>query len=60
MFLFLLNSILLKNIENVQIEDLERLHKTYLMRLFNDQTSHCFIVCNPSKLDLIVNDFKNK
>ena len=66
MFTFLFNFLyhfkreLIKKIEGVDIKALRKLLKSYIMPLFDEDTSNCLIVCQPTKSEAIINDFSQK
>jgi hypothetical protein len=51
---------LIKKIEKVEIKELRKLLKSYIMPLFDDETSNCLIVCHPAKSKSIVDEFNEK
>ncbi|CAF0960511.1 unnamed protein product [Brachionus calyciflorus] len=51
---------LIKKIEKVDIDEMKPLLKKYLMPLFDDNYSNCFIICHPAKSESISNDFSEK
>lgn len=51
---------LIKKIEKIEIKELRKLLKSYIMPLFDDETSNCLIVCNPSKSKAIIEEFNEK
>ena len=44
----------------VDIDEMKCLLEKYLMPLFDDNHSNCFIICNPAKSEAITNDFSQK
>lgn len=51
---------LIKKIELVNIDEMKILLKKYLMPLFDDCHSNCFIICHPAKSESISKDFSEK
>jgi Zn-dependent M16 (insulinase) family peptidase len=51
---------LIKKVEKVDIKELRRLLKTYIMPMFNEDSANCLIVCNPSKSESIITEFSKK
>lgn len=43
----------------MEIKELRKLLKTYMMPLFNDECSNCVIVCHPAKSESIISDFSD-
>jgi hypothetical protein len=39
------------------MNDLQRLLKIYILPLFNDENSNCFVACHPAKSESIIQDF---
>lgn len=51
---------LFERIRKVEISELKKLLKAYIMPLFCDENANCLIVCHPAKSDAITNDFSQK
>jgi hypothetical protein len=51
---------LIKKIEKVEIKELRKLLKTYIMPMFDANVANCLIVCNPAKSESILAEFSEK
>ncbi len=51
---------MIKKIEKVKIDEMQRLLELYLMPLFDDRHSNCLIVAHSAKADSIYKDFAEK
>ena len=52
------NKQLIKQVSKVTFDDLQRVGLTYLLPLFDSNESKCSICCHPSKVNEIINGFK--